>query len=833
MKKALLMVLALVLISSVFVSCSNDPPQPVSVTVTITFYPGTAEGEAYTQTIVRGEETDLTKNKFEKQGCQFVGWARTSEGEVVFKDRDAVILDSDLTLYAIWAEIYNIDVVKDVTGGTLVANETSYIVSKTMQKISLTATPADGYYHATTLTTGSDNTHAYAVFESLYILQNTGGDILLTPVFKQKTVPVTITFNPEGGTGASYTQTINYGEEKELIPNTFTRDGYKFIGWSLSPTGGLDYKDEEKIKATADINLYAVWSKQYSITVKPAEHGTAVASETSYYSSDTLQIVKLNITPDTNYYLDSLSLTESENKEAMCLISSLFIPADSIGNIVITPKFEKIKEKLSYINVIWNDSESKIERTTQEIEEGSFTPITNDSKTWDAEWYVVTADTEIKDRINVTGKKVNLIIRDGVTLTADKGITVPEGSRLTIYGQAACSGYLKINGADENNAGIGGTAETKFGTVEIKGGVIEVAGGKNAAGIGGGNEKSAGTVNVYWGGVFATGGELGAGIGGGNKADGGNITFYGGIVKAQGGKDAAGIGGGCSGTGGEINIHGTTIIAKGGKNGAGIGCGKKGQGGNIHIHSGNVTSSGGKYGAGIGGGYNGKSAAIIIDNGLVFANGVSGGAGIGGGIFGDSGAITINGGTITASGYEKVDDYVAGSGIGGGGVEDGWEGGSAETIIITGGTVIANGGSGSAGIGGGCCGCGGNITVSGENTVVIAQGGRWGAGIGGGEAYHPNTLTFTGGTITATGGDAAAGIGGGSEGGGGTVIIEGSKTLITATSGKGAEYGIGPGQHVEDGTLKLGSGVHMKISDNGTDWSDYTDKGKKYMKTVI
>ena len=104
---------------------------------------------------------------------------------------------------------------------------------------------------------------------------------------------------------------------------------------------------------------------------------------------------------------------------------------------------------------------------------------------------------------------------------------------------------------------------------------------------------------------------------------------------------------------------------------------------------------------------------------------------------------------------------------------------------------------------------------------------------GGGEAYHPNTLTFTGGTITATGGDAAAGIGGGSEGGGGTVIIEGSKTLITATCGKGAEYGIGPGQHVEDGNLRLGSGVHMKISDNGKDWSDYTDKGKKYMKTVI
>jgi len=830
MRKALLIVLAFALVASVFVSCSDDPQTD---TVTITFNPGTATGDPYTQTIVRGEEADLKGIKFEYPGYQFVGWAKTSEGEVFYKDRDTVMLNSDITLYAIWAKIYSIEVAKDVTGGTLVANETSYIISQTMQKISLTATPDEGYYHATTLTTGSDNKHAYAVFESLYILQNTEGNILLTPVFKLKTVPVTITFNPGDATGEPYTQSINYGEEAKLTPNAFTRDGYKFIGWSLSPTGGCDYEDEATIKPTSDINLYAVWSQQYSITVNKAEHGTVVASETSYYSSDTLQTVKLNITPDTNYYLDSLSLTGSKNKEAMCLLFNLLIPADSSGDIVITPKFEKIKEKLSYIDATWNDSESKVEKTTHEIEEGSFTPITKDSKKWDAEWYVVTADTEIKDRINVTGKKVNLIIRDGVTLTADKGITVPEGSKLTIYGQADCSGYLKINGVDENNAGIGGTAETKSGTVEIKGGIIVVAGGKNAAGIGGGNEKSAGTVNVYWGGVFATGDELGAGIGGGNKTDGGNITFYGGIVKAQGGKDAAGIGGGCSGTGGTINIYGAIIIAKGGSDGAGIGCGDGAKGGNVHIHGGNVTSSGGKYGAGIGGGYNGKCAAIIIDNGIVFANGVSGGAGIGGGIFGDSGAITISGGTITASGYEKVDDYVGGSGIGGGGVEDGWEGGSAETIIINGGTVIAYGGSGSAGIGGGDCGCGGKITVSGENTVVTAKGGRWGAGIGGGEAYHPISLTFTGGTITAYGGDAAAGIGGGSEGGGGDIRIEGSKTLITATCGKGAEYGIGPGQHVEDGNLSLGSGVHMKISDNGKDWSDYTDKGKKYMKTVI
>ena len=571
----------------------------------------------------------------------------------------------------------------------------------------------------------------------------------------------------------------------------------------------------------------------YNVTLNKSAGGKAYLEKTSYTSADDLQAIKLSIYPDEGFVSAGVSLAGSDNTEAMCLFLNLLIPANSTGDIVITPKFKEKPAGIEYIEASWNASESKVERTTEEIDEGSVTLVTTDTKTWSDEWYVVKADIEINERINVTGEKVNLIICDGATLTANKGITVPEGSKFIIHGQSACTGYLRIKKVDDNNAGIGGSADTKCGMVEIKGGVIEVTGGKNAAGVGSGNEKSAGTVNVYWGGVFATGGELGAGIGGGNKTDGGNITFYGGIVKVQGGKDAAGIGGGCNGTGGEINIYGTITIAKGGHDGAGIGSGKKALGGNIHIHGGNVTSSGGKYGAGIGGGYNGKCVAIIIDNGTVFANGVSGGAGIGGGVYGDSGSITINGGAITANGYEKVDDYVAGAGIGGGGVDDGTDGGSAETIIINGGTVIANGGSGSAGIGGGCCGCGGNITVSGEKTVVTARGGRWGAGIGGGEAYHPNSLKFTGGTITAYGGDAAAGIGGGSEGGGGDITIEGSKTLVTATCGKSAKYGIGPGQHVEDGNLNLGTGVHMKISDNGKDWSDYIDKGKMYMKTVI
>lgn len=46
----------------------------------------------------------LTENAFTKEGCAFAGWALTADGEAVYADKDAVALDDDITLYAVWKE---------------------------------------------------------------------------------------------------------------------------------------------------------------------------------------------------------------------------------------------------------------------------------------------------------------------------------------------------------------------------------------------------------------------------------------------------------------------------------------------------------------------------------------------------------------------------------------------------------------------------------------------------------------------------------------------------------------------------------------------------------
>lgn len=219
------------------------------------------------------------------------------------------------------------------------------------------------------------------------------------------------------------------------------------------------------------------------------------------------------------------------------------------------------------------------------------TTLASDTTAWgDGNWYVVPANgVTISDRISVTGT-VNLILTDGNTFTASKGITVAEGNTLNIYAQSEGdnAGELLINGANYT-AGIGGDGKYPYtyknaGTVTIHGGKITTKGGANGAGIGGGYSGDGGNITIYGGTINAVGGQYAAGIGGGQPGDtggnGGTVTIYGGTVTAKGSTDGgAGIGGGISGgNGGNVTINGGTVIATGGPIND-YGCGSMGIGG--------------------------------------------------------------------------------------------------------------------------------------------------------------------------------------------------------------------------------------------------------------
>ena len=164
--------------------------------------------------------------------------------------------------------------------------------------------------------------------------------------------------------------------------------------------------------------------------------------------------------------------------------------------------------------------------------------VTSASYSTDVTWedgyiYKVYADAEIYNRITVKGS-VRLILGEGATLTAVRGISVEDGKTLTIQG----SGTLTVN-ATNGNAGIGGSSTSgAAGTIIINSGTINATGYYGGAGIGGHQLQAAGTIIINGGIVNATGADYGAGIGGGggqatNKPGaGGTITINGGQVTA-------------------------------------------------------------------------------------------------------------------------------------------------------------------------------------------------------------------------------------------------------------------------------------------------------------
>ena len=242
-------------------------------------------------------------------------------------------------------------------------------------------------------------------------------------------------------------------------------------------------------------------------------------------------------------------------------------------------------------------------------------PVPSDGKMAGG-WYYLDSDVTVDGRVCLTGDTY-LILTDGKTLDV-KGLYVPKGSTLRIYGQGNGTGYLYSHPA--NGAAIGAYSGHRGGAVEVHGGIVKAEGAKNCAGIGGNDDdrKDLGGFTIYDGTVTATGGESGAGIGGGRACEGGAITVYGGTVTATGGHYGAGLGGGNGqdtspmrgAHGGTITIYGGTVNATGGDDAAGIGGGEGGNAGAIEINGGTVTAQGGDYSAGIGCGEFGSLADV-------------------------------------------------------------------------------------------------------------------------------------------------------------------------------------------------------------------------------
>jgi uncharacterized repeat protein (TIGR02543 family) len=152
---------------------------------------------------------------------------------------------------------------------------------------------------------------------------------------------VTITFDSNGGSETMSSSIVSLNDTQTLPSNTFTKDGYSFVGWALDAEGDAIYADGAEFTADekGDITLYAIWEETTSETVTPI-----LETQTRYVVNYYFQSVN-----GTDYNIDSTKTVNCvEYKDTYVNVLPL-----SIDNFVY-------REDLSTINGLVADDSSSV-----------------------------------------------------------------------------------------------------------------------------------------------------------------------------------------------------------------------------------------------------------------------------------------------------------------------------------------------------------------------------------------------------------------------------------------------------------------------------------------
>lgn len=330
-------------------------------------YKGTVRVKAYANDVVAeytvsydangGEDAPSVQGKRENKaltlsskiptrtGYVFLGWSTIKDGEVVYQPGDSYTANSDVTLYAVWAEGYTITYIGNnktvkqmfakgsnatIANSTVVSKSVSnyqgwstksgsektvqylandqysgntditlYLCSNT-HRIVYDANGGSGGPRATfsnsrtiTLSTEGPSREGYTFdgWSTTKDSKNTkvtnykvsnGGSKTVYALWSEKTY--IISYDANGGSGAPGNQTKNMNQSINLSSTVPTKLHYTFKGWATSQGGEVVYQPGASYSANADLKLYAVWeAKPFGVSISNGSYIIDPGDKTGAY----------------------------------------------------------------------------------------------------------------------------------------------------------------------------------------------------------------------------------------------------------------------------------------------------------------------------------------------------------------------------------------------------------------------------------------------------------------------------------------------------------------------------------------------------------------------
>ena len=243
--------------------------------------------------------TSITLPDAAKTNYTLKGWATSPTSTDIYTEKYTPPEDN-VTLYAIWARnVYITSEPEDV----IVTVGSKASVSVEAEGDNLTYAWYYKNYGESTWTLSDTMTSNIYSIDSMTGTSKIGRQVrcVITDKYKNTATSKTVTLNagyyiyyqPNSGSGEMNKSFHNCREEKNLTKNTFTRDGYNFLGWSTNPNAtSPNYTDEASVigltYTSAAITLYAVWEVANFITTvtRYISDSTSDAKECEVYYYD-------------------------------------------------------------------------------------------------------------------------------------------------------------------------------------------------------------------------------------------------------------------------------------------------------------------------------------------------------------------------------------------------------------------------------------------------------------------------------------------------------------------------------------------------------------------
>ena len=250
------------------------------------------------QRITAGVSVTIPECAFRLRGHVFIGWATNTLGDAVYKPGDSVVLQADMSLYAVW-EVPSFDFGGDAEwlhlddgtwqSGTIGNNEESWIQKSVsgpgVISFDWKASSEAGFDQLSFYIDGRELSAISGLSERwesrTFEISDSESHILMWRYAKDGSLGagldcgwvrnvtwepphITVSFNANGGTGVMEDQVFTSEVAQALKLNIFVRRGYVFAGWALFIEGGVVYGDGESVVNVyeltgTDVTLYAMW----------------------------------------------------------------------------------------------------------------------------------------------------------------------------------------------------------------------------------------------------------------------------------------------------------------------------------------------------------------------------------------------------------------------------------------------------------------------------------------------------------------------------------------------------------------------------------------------